>query len=105
MYAATPCEGRDDFEDKPTTAMVRHSSRILAIVSTLLMSKFRSRCSSVSSVVKDLKSLLTAETRRTRSINVPKRRPHAGPAARKHQLLFRPVAKPGLQPAPARQSS
>src|SRR5216684_985056 len=39
MYAATPCDGRVDFDDKPTTAIVRHSSRILAIVSTLLMSK------------------------------------------------------------------
>src|SRR5712691_3339498 len=33
MYAATPCEGRVDFDDKPTTAMVRHSSRMRLMIS------------------------------------------------------------------------
>jgi hypothetical protein len=43
MYAATPCEGRVDFDDKPTTAIVRHPSRIFAIASELLMSKVNAR--------------------------------------------------------------
>src|SRR5712664_926146 len=38
MYAATPCDGRALFDDNPTTAIVRHSSRILLIVSLLLIS-------------------------------------------------------------------
>src|SRR6266566_9735860 len=39
MYEATPCEGRAECEERPTTAMVRQLSSIALIASVLLMSK------------------------------------------------------------------